>query len=114
MSPLSFVLLNDPQFVEAARLLGQKMLRKHEDDQEAIIDEIFRLLTNRRPGEKEQTILRRLYSDQLQYFNANPNKAEEYLKVGRAGCDKFAAARLAAVGVLAAALMNYDECVMKR
>ncbi len=115
-SPLqAFVLLNDPQFVEAARLLGQKMLRKHEDDQEAIIDEIFRLLTSRRPGEKEQTILRRLYSDQLQYFNANPNKAEEYLKVGRAGWDeKIAAARLAAVGVLAAALMNYDECVMKR
>ncbi|MDH3719112.1 MAG: DUF1553 domain-containing protein, partial [Planctomycetota bacterium] len=115
-SPLQvFVLLNDPQLVEAARMLAQKMLQKHGDDLGAVVDETFRLLTSRRPVEAEQHILQRLFAEQLKYFETYPEKAEAYLKVGRAQRDgRFAAPRLAAAGVLVGTLMNYDECVIKR
>ncbi len=95
-------------------MLAQKMLQKHGDDVGAIIDETFRLLTSRRPVAKEQQILHRLFAEQLTYFESHPQKAEAYLKVGRAAPDsRFAAPRLAATGVLVGTLMNYDECVIK-
>ena len=45
----ALVLLNDPQFVEAARLLAERMIREGGEDLEGRITYAFRLLTGRRP-----------------------------------------------------------------
>jgi len=115
-SPLqAFVLLNGPQFVEAARMLGQRLIKKHGDDTDRIVTDMFRVLTSRRPSDREKQLLIGLYQDQLKVFQAEPAKAAAYLKTGDAAADKsISASRLAAMGVVANTLMNFDESVMKR
>ncbi len=115
-SPLqALVLLNGPQYIEAARVLGQRLLEKHGDDVDALVIETFRTLTSRRPRPEEIDVLRRLWSEQLAHFEAHAEQAEKLLATGDAPRNKdLRAARLAAAGVLASALMNFDECVVKR
>jgi hypothetical protein len=115
-SPLqAFVLLNDPQFVEAARMLAQRMIVKHGDDTPAVLRDVFRTLTSRLPSDEERLVLQELYEQQLAYFKEKPAHAADFLTTGDAKADPAVdAIHLAAVGVVANALMNYDECVMKK
>ena len=115
-SPLqALVLMNDPQLVEAARILGQRLLKKHAENSAAMLGEMFRMLTGRKPRDSEKKILNRLYKEQLDFFQANPEQAENFLKTGDAAADKeLAPARLAAAGAVANVLLNFDEAVMKR
>ncbi len=56
-----------------------------------------------------------LYDDQLAYFDEQPDRAEAFLSIGEAEWDRgLPATHLAAVGVAAHTLMNFDEAVMKR
>jgi hypothetical protein len=115
-SPLqAFVLLNDPQFVEAARMLAQRMIVKHGDDTPAVLRDVFRTLTSRLPSDEERLVLQELYEQQFEYFKEKPARATDFLATGDAKADPtLDANHLAAVGVVANALMNYDECVMKK
>ncbi|MGK0188168.1 MAG: hypothetical protein ACI9R3_003960, partial [Verrucomicrobiales bacterium] len=115
-SPLqSLVLLNDPQMVEAGRKLAELCLKKHGDDIDATIGEMFLRLTSKHPDARQLSILKRLHAEQLTYFKDNPASAEEFLKTGESSRDEsLPVANLAAGAVLAKALLNYDECVTKR
>ena len=115
-SPLqALVLMNAPQFVEAARVMSQRLLRKHGADTDALIDEMFRLLTSRLPEDNERNILKQLYATQLEHFKKHPELSTDLLKTGQAPADpSLSAAEVATVGILVNALMNYDECVTRR
>jgi hypothetical protein len=115
-SPLqALVLMNDPQLVEAARILGQRLLKKHGDNSAAMLAELFRTLTGRHAGKNEKEILGRLHAEQLKFFGSNPENAKAFLKTGDAAADKnLAPAHLAAIGAVANVLLNFDEAVMKR
>jgi len=109
------VLLNGPQFIEAARVLGQSMLKKHGEDVDAMVVEMFRRLTSRTPTEREREILVRGFAEQLEYFEADPKRADLFLKTGKAAIEKtLPPVRIAAAAMVANTLMNFDECVMKR
>ena len=109
------VLLNGPQFIEAARVLGQSMLKKHGEDVDAMVVEMFRRLTSRTPTKREREILGRGFAEQLAYFEADPKRADVFLKTGKAPIEKtLPPARIAAAAMVANTLMNFDECVMKR
>jgi Protein of unknown function (DUF1553)/Protein of unknown function (DUF1549)/Concanavalin A-like lectin/glucanases superfamily/Planctomycete cytochrome C len=111
----ALVLLDDPQFVEAARVLGQNMIEKHGTDVNAAVMDMFRVLTAREPSSRELKLLNGFYREQLEHFRDHPEAAREYLKTGDAPCDgQIAPAQLAASGVLASTLMNLDDCVRKR
>ena len=111
----ALVLLNDPQLVEAARMLAQHVVLRHGDDTGAAIDDVFRILTARHPTDRQREILERLYREQLDHFQSDPSRAERFLTIGDAPRDEsIDAARLAALGVVASAVMNLDECVMRR
>lgn len=114
-SPLqAFVLLNDPQFVEAARALAVRQLTEHKDDAAAAMNDVFRLLTSRQASEKERDVLQRLFEKQIAYFQEQPERAIEYLKTGQAPLEsELAAERIAALAVVASTLMNYDGAVMR-
>ncbi len=115
-SPLqSLVLMNGPQFVEAARVTAQKLIAKHGDDEQAILHDAFRLFTSRMPDAEESKILKALLDEQLAEFQAAPEKAAELFKIGEKKVEVVDdPARLAAVNVLVSTLMNFDESITKR
>jgi hypothetical protein len=115
-SPLqAFVVLNGPQFVEAARALGEKMLETHASDGSKMIDELFRRLTSRTASEVEMTLLLKLHASQLEAFKADPERAAAYLKSGDAPIGKATdSVQLAAITVVANTLLSLDESLMKR
>ncbi|HEY0456289.1 MAG TPA: DUF1553 domain-containing protein, partial [Verrucomicrobiae bacterium] len=111
----SLVLLNDPQFIEASRMLGERFVRETQQDVGARIVAIFRSVLGRRPQPRETEILRKLYEEQFAYFSGDPDAAEKYLSVGETKRDKrLPAAEVAASAVLADTLLNHDEFVMER
>ena len=56
-----------------------------------------------------------LYLSQYEQFKKEPQRAKQYLSVGDQKPDeKIDPAMLAAVGVVANTLLNFDEAVMKR
>ncbi len=115
-SPLqAFVLLNDPQVVEASRALGEKLIQKHGEKNEAALIELFRLLTSRKPKASEIKILQTLYEGQLKGFQADPKSRDQYLNVGEKKAPKgISLDRLAALATVANMLYSFDESVTKR
>jgi hypothetical protein len=111
----ALVLLNDPQFVEAARVLAQRLLTDAPAEESVRLERAFRLATGRRPEPREREILQRLYREQLALFEDRPDEAKQYLGTGEAPvAEGMPPEQLAATTVLASTLMNLDEFVMKR
>ncbi len=115
-SPLqSLILLNDPQFLEAARMLAEKLIQKYEKNTNSLIQEAYRTLTSRFPEKQELSILEKLYAAQFSEFEATPSLAESLLKVGDSPTQEtLPPARLAATTVLVNAIMNLDESLTER
>ena len=110
----ALVLLNDPQFVEAARGLAQRALSEGGSSLADRLAFIFRTLTGRRPGPRELATLERLYRDQYDEFRTGRSDPSKLLAVGDAPIDPaLDPAEFAAMTVLAQALLNYDETVTK-
>jgi hypothetical protein len=111
----ALVLLNDPQFLEAARILAQRLMRDIAGDLSTRLDTAFRLATGRRPAPEERTILVRLYEEQLALFANDPKAARAFLTVGEAPLNnELPPEQLAAMAMVTATLLNLDEFVMKR
>jgi len=111
----SLVLLNDPQFVEASRVLGEKLLKQFPKDETARNREAFRALTGRSPDKAEAKILSQLYGEQKAEFAKNPDGAVKLLAVGESKRDEsLAPADFAAMTTLVNAIMNFDEFVVQR
>ena len=109
------VLLNDPQFVEAARALGARMLREGGSRPDDRLAWAFREVTGRGPRGNEGALLRQLYDEQLAVFTAAPAEAEKLVKVGSlAITDTFPPIDLAAATVVASSLFNLDASLMLR
>ena len=115
-SPLaSLVLMNGPQFVEAARATAARLLTEHDADSDAALFDLFRVTTSRNPEMKEQEVIKNLFEQQLVYFVNHVKQRDEYLAVGEFKADsKLDANRLAALSVVAGTLFNFDESISKR
>jgi len=111
----ALVLLNDPQFVEAARVLGERLLKEHPTDVAARIRGAVQALTGRLPDEQELGILRRLFDEQRTFYAQESDSAEKLLATGESARDQsLSRAEFAATTMLVSALMNFDEFVMER
>ena len=111
----SLVLLNDPQFTEAARRIGERARQEAGVDRDAQIIFTFRLLTGRKPAARELAVLRKLHEEQLSLFRARQKNAEAPGKPGEASSGSGSnPAELAASAALASAILNFDEAVLKR
>jgi hypothetical protein len=110
----ALVLLNDPQYVEAARVLAEKLLKQHADT-DARLTTAFRLLTSRTPTARESEVLGRLYREQHDCFKKTPAQTAMFLDVGEWPRDKkLDTVDHAALTAVVQALMSFDECVTKR
>ena len=110
----ALVLLNDTQFVEAARKLAERTIREAGADENGRVKYMFRLLTSRQPSDRELQVLEALLDEQAPLF-ADNQRADALAKVGEAPVESDAPKReLAAYTVLANALLSFDDVTMKR
>ena len=111
----ALVLLNDPQYVEASRMIGERMLKEGGSDSKKRITFAFRLLTSRNPGQAELDLLVQLYNEELINYKQDPKSAVALLSVGDHPRDqRLDVATLAANSVVASIIMNHDASYTKR
>ncbi|MBT8043849.1 MAG: DUF1553 domain-containing protein, partial [Verrucomicrobiae bacterium] len=109
----ALVLLNDTQFVEAARVLAARHL---DADNQLNIRAAFTSLTGRDPTADEYKLLTDLNREQLDHFRQNTAAALKLLKVGAHPIPKspVAPAHHAAATVTVQTIFNLDASVWKR
>lgn len=111
----SLVLMNDPQYVEASRMLAERMVKEGGTTPEERITFAFKALTSRLPRPEEVSLMKQLYSEELADFKKQPKRAIELLSVGEYKRDmKLNPEELAAYTIVASSIMNFDEFVVKR
>jgi hypothetical protein len=109
----ALVTLNDPTFLEAAKVMGEQMAK--DQDVGLGIMEAYRKLTGRSPLPKEITILENLRKMELAKFTSNPQKAQGWLKSGMYVVNpSLDAATVAANAVVVIAILNSDATLTKR
>lgn len=125
----TLVLLNDPQFVEAARGIAVRAQASRLDSQKSLAN-MFEIMTSRPPSAQELAVLLAVYKGQLEHFTNDPDAALKFLAIGdyRGGVSSAeksdgrekeseladANAQLAALTAVASGLFTYDEVVTKR
>jgi mono/diheme cytochrome c family protein len=111
----ALAMLNDPQIVEAARFLAQRMLKEGGATPGEQARWVFRVTTGRQPNEHEAKVLARLFAEQKVLFRSDPKAAAKLLAVGDAKNDpKLDRVDVAAGTVLALTVLNHDASVMRR
>jgi len=111
----ALVLLNDPQFVEAARVLAQRMQKEVGVNLEQQIKSGFRLVCGRNPNAYEMDLMQEQYQMAFEKYSKHPNAAEELLEVGEYPFDPgLGKIETAALTMVANTMMNFDEAYMKR
>ncbi len=102
----ALVLMNDPNFVEAALHLGGGVMEAEDVDKGLV--KIFTRVLARQPGDGELAELAALLTEQLAYYSSHPDRAVDL--VGEVdGADK-----LAAWTTVANVVLSLDETLNKR
>jgi hypothetical protein len=111
----SLVLLNDPQYVEASRVLAERMIVDAGADTRDRITFAFRLLTGRRPDGQELELLESLYAAMRAEYGRDRKAALELLSTGESRRNPtLDPADVAAGTVVATTIMNFDATIYKR
>jgi hypothetical protein len=110
----TLVLLNDPQFVEAAKVVAEKAANKYPGLQDRL-SYTYRLLTARKPQALELAILSKLYDSEYEKFRRQPEKMKGWLQAGEYKLQQPQdPAALAAGAVIASTVMNSDAFITRR
>ena len=108
-------LMNDVTYVEAARGLGQRMIREGGSTPDERISFAFRLATARHPTDAELKVLRAGYDRRLTEYRANIAAAKKLIAVGESPADSaLDPSELAACTTLASVILNLDEVITKQ
>ncbi|MDO6516993.1 DUF1553 domain-containing protein [Zobellia uliginosa] len=109
----ALVILNDPTYIEASRVLGKQMAEA--DDVNAGIALAFKKLTGRSVTDKELGLLASLQSSEYRKFSENPKKTKGWLQTGAFKISEDDDhALVAANAVVASTIMNSDATITKR
>lgn len=116
----ALTLLNDPVYVECAKMLAQRLLTERHalgrardpkpDEQDTLrLSYGFRLCTSRNPSAQELEVLVKLLGEQREHFKASPEAAKDLLQVGDAKlAPELDALEAAAWTGVSSALLNLD------
>ncbi|MFT5386134.1 MAG: hypothetical protein ACI8VT_002574, partial [Saprospiraceae bacterium] len=110
----ALVLLNDPQFLEASKVLAFHTIKKCNTAKDCI-RLIFRKATSRFPGAEELTGLTSLYEEQKIRFANNEESINELISIGQYPLDfeDMNKADWAALTIIASTILNLDETITK-
>ncbi|MCF6285128.1 MAG: PSD1 and planctomycete cytochrome C domain-containing protein [Candidatus Hydrogenedentes bacterium] len=110
----ALALLNDPQFVEAARFLAERMMTEVGDTPAERLNHAFLLAVARPATAGEISVLQELYESELTAFQQEPARADELLAVGQAPANAdLNKQELAAWSTVASVILNMDETITK-
>ena len=110
----ALLLMNDPQYVEAARALATRVMREASGEPAAIAGRMFQLATCRPPRPEETAHLVQLFDAQRKHYAQDAKAASQLLAVGEFPTDKqLPQADLAAWTIVANLILNLDEVVTK-
>jgi hypothetical protein len=106
--------LNDPGFVEAARVLAERLLSLPNATDRDRIDAAFRLIIAREASDTEKDLLVRSIARLTDQFSADTEAAKAYLSVGESKSSaELDPVEHAAYASLCLALLNTDEALTK-
>jgi hypothetical protein len=109
----ALVLLNDPQFVEAARHFGLRMLRQGGDERSGL-SYGFRAIVSRDPSPKELALLESALREELSKFSSKEETARQYLGTGESSLSsEFPLEKQAAWAAVAQLLLNLSETITR-
>ncbi|MFY7817184.1 MAG: DUF1553 domain-containing protein [Akkermansiaceae bacterium] len=109
----ALVLLNDPQFVEAARHFGLRMLRQGGDERSGL-SYGFRAIVSRDPSPKELALLESSLREELSKFSSKEETARQYLGTGESSLSsEFPLEKQAAWAAVAQLLLNLSETITR-
>ncbi len=110
----SLILLNDPTYVEAARVLASRVLATNADDGTRLT-QLVRRVISRSPDDDELSLLHDLLQRQREHFLKIPADAKTLVSVGEWKHDEsIDPIELAAMTVVAHTLLNLDEAMTRR
>jgi len=109
----ALMMMNDPTILEASRVLSQKLIAEHSTPEEKI-NKAFRLIICRKATDKELSILRNYYIEQLQLFQQKKLASLTTLNEGEYPLDRnldqdASAAMMKTVNMI----YNMEEAIVK-
>jgi hypothetical protein len=110
----ALVLLNDPSYVEAARVFAERMIRAGGSGTEKQIHFAYRQALCRKAGPEELQVLEALYQKHLQQYQADESAAGALIHIGERSVPvDIGVAELAAWTSVARTLLNLHEAVTR-
>ncbi len=110
----ALVLLNDPSYVEAARVLSERILREGGPGGAGRVAFAYRQVLHREPAPQETKLLTALADKHLAQYRADAGAAGALLKTGERVADsKLDPAELAAWTSIARVLLNLHETITR-
>ena len=110
----ALVLLNDPTYIEASRILAEGMMTQAGNAPSSRLRFAYRRALARDPNPQERQVLLRLFHKQLDEFRQNEQAAIDLLSVGDSPRNKkLNPVELAAWTTIASTILNLDETVTK-
>jgi hypothetical protein len=107
------VLLNDPQIIEASRLIAKNAMDRKVGVKDQIMY-IFQLATSRNPDGEELSMLYNYYNNMLQKVEEEGIDPQEYLSIGAFEIDStYSKKHLAALALTAHTILNLDETISR-
>jgi hypothetical protein len=104
------VLLNDPQYLEASRVVAENLIENYSGDVDAQLQKAFVMCTGRNPNENELGVLSKFHKEELERFSKAKEDAIGYTNIGSsevgAGIDPV---KLAALATVVNGVMNTYE-----
>jgi len=106
----SLVLLNDPQYIEASRVLSEKLIETIEDNPSMWIDYAFKGLVSRSPSSEEEELLLEIYQSELERFKEDDTSKADVLDIGESAImQEVDQSKLAALTIVVSTILNLDE-----
>lgn len=110
----ALALLNDPTFVEAARVLAERIIKEGGSSIDDRLDFAYQVVLTRSPDEDERVILRSLLQSTEAAYREDPDAAKALVGVGLAKrSDSIPALELASWTAVARGLVNLNEAITR-
>jgi len=111
----ALTLMNEITYVEAARMLAQRVILEAGISPEQRLSRLFRLVTARTPQDREMKILLEGLHHHLQQYRNDRQSAEQLIASGDSQPDPLIdAAELAAYTAISSLMLNLDEVITKQ